>query len=154
MAIIPPVNRSSTSTYLFKTVLDVFICKRCSTYEYFSPDSDKTTFLLKEAILCIEDSYFSWKQQFKVLKCLDCFIINTTFTLQYVNWWTAIVWITCGLLFCFYQLFGLSYWWQPLPANDPLVSKWKTHLHFGWPEGKYIFSKFPTLGELFLSFKM
>ncbi len=30
----------------------------------------------------------------------------------------------------------------------------QTHLHFGWPEGKYIFSKFPLLGELFLSFKI
>ncbi len=24
-----------------------------------------------------------------------------------INWWTGVVWITCGLLWCFYQLFGL-----------------------------------------------
>ncbi len=30
----------------------------------------------------------------------------------------------CGLLWCFYQLFGLSFWWHPFTAEDPLVSKW------------------------------
>ncbi len=34
------------------------------------------------------------------------------------------VWITCGLLWCFYQLFGLSFWRHPFTAEDPLVSKW------------------------------
>ncbi len=39
-----------------------------------------------------------------------------------INWWTGVVLITSGLLWCFYQLFGLSFWWHP--AEDPLVSKW------------------------------
>ncbi len=54
----------------------------------------------------------------------------------------------CGLLWCFYQLFGL--WRHPFTAEDPLVSKWhntkflnlmktQTRLHLGWPEGGYIF---------------
>ncbi len=30
----------------------------------------------------------------------------------------------CGLLWCFYQLFGLSFWRHPFTAEDPLVSKW------------------------------
>ncbi len=34
------------------------------------------------------------------------------------------VWITCGLLCCFYHLFGLSFWRHPFTAEDPLVSKW------------------------------
>ncbi len=34
------------------------------------------------------------------------------------------MWITCVLLQCFYQLFGLSYWRHPFTAEDPLVSKW------------------------------
>ncbi len=34
------------------------------------------------------------------------------------------MWITCGLLWCFYQLFGLSFWRHPFTAEDPLVSKW------------------------------
>ncbi len=38
-----------------------------------------------------------------------------------VNWWTGVVWITCGLLWCFYQLFGLSLWRHPFTAEHPLV---------------------------------
>ncbi len=30
----------------------------------------------------------------------------------------------CGLLRCFYQLFGLSFWRHPFTTEDPLVSKW------------------------------
>ncbi len=35
------------------------------------------------------------------------------FTSQDTNWWTGVVWITCRLLWCFYQLFVLSFWWHP-----------------------------------------
>ncbi len=69
----------------------------------------------------------------------------------------------CGLLWCYYQLFGLSFWRYPFTAEDALVRKrWnvnfskpvqmnkQTHLHLGWPEGEYIFSQFWMLGELFL----
>ncbi len=30
----------------------------------------------------------------------------------------------CGLRWCFYQLFGLSFWRHPFTAEDPLVNKW------------------------------
>ncbi len=61
--------------------------------------------------------------------------------------WTGVVWITCRVLWDFYQLFGPSFWWHPFTAKDPLVSKWynfsksvltkkQTHLHLGWPERK------------------
>ncbi len=30
---------------------------------------------------------------------------------------------SCGLLWCFYQLFGLSFWRHPFTADDPLVSR-------------------------------
>ncbi len=36
----------------------------------------------------------------------------------------GVMWISCGLLWCFYQLFGLSFWRHPFTAEDPLVSKW------------------------------
>ncbi len=45
-------------------------------------------------------------------------------TSQGINWRTGVVWITCGLLCCFYQLFGLSFWRHPFTAEDPLVNKW------------------------------
>ncbi len=41
-----------------------------------------------------------------------------------VNWWTGVLWITCGLLWCFYQLFGLSFWWHPFTAEHPLLRQW------------------------------
>ncbi len=56
---------------------------------------------------------------------MDLFLTNMQlFTSQDVNWWTGVVWITCGLLWCFYQLFGLLFWRHPFTAEDPLLSKW------------------------------
>ncbi len=40
------------------------------------------------------------------------------------NWWNGVVWISCGLLWCFYQLFWLSIWWHPFTAENPRLSKW------------------------------
>ncbi len=44
------------------------------------------------------------------------------------------MWITCELLWCFYQLFGLSFWRHPFTAEHPLVSKWwnDTFLQIWW----------------------
>ncbi len=57
---------------------------------------------------------------------MDLFLTTTQlFTSHDVNWWTGVVWVTCGLLWCFYQLFGLSFWRHPFTAEHPLVtSKW------------------------------
>ncbi len=33
-----------------------------------------------------------------------------------------LLWITCGLFWCFYQLFELSFWRHPFTAEHPLVS--------------------------------
>ncbi len=59
---------------------------------YFSPDSDETTFSLETAILWIEDSYFSRRQQFEVKNIwMDLFFLNMQhFTSQYI--------CICGLL--------------------------------------------------------
>ncbi len=46
------------------------------------------------------------------------------FASQDVKWWIEVVWITCGLLLFFYQLFGLSFWRHPFTAKVSLVSKW------------------------------
>ncbi len=31
----------------------------------------------------------------------------------------------CGLLWCFYQLFGLSFWRHPFTAEHPLLRQWR-----------------------------
>ncbi len=51
-----------------------------------------------------------------------------------INWWTGVVWITCGLLWCFYQMFGLSFWRHPFTAEHPLLRHWcnATFLQIWW----------------------
>ncbi len=73
-------------------------------------------------LLWILDSDFGRKQLFNVKNILmvDLFILSS----QDVNWWTGVVWITCGLLWCFYQLFGLSFWRHPFTAEHPLLRHW------------------------------
>ncbi len=51
-------------------------------------------------------------------------VLMQLFTTQDINWWTGVMRITCGLLWCFYQVFGRSFWWHPFTAENPLVSKW------------------------------
>ncbi len=34
------------------------------------------------------------------------------------------MWITCALLWCFYEFFGLSFWRHPFTAENLLVRKW------------------------------
>ncbi len=84
----------------------------------------------------------------------SCFLQTRTvaFSLHktQVNRWTGVMWITCGLLWCFYQLFVLSFWRHPFTADDPLVSKWcnaiffeyvlmnkQPQLHLGWRKGTF-----------------
>ncbi len=47
------------------------------------------------------------------------FLQTEFFSLQGINCWTGVVWIACGLLWCFYQLFRLSFWRHPFTAEDP-----------------------------------
>ncbi len=135
---LPPVKTSisccpltSKSThYLFRAVLD---CNRCLICADASPDN------------C-----FTWGSvimKFKIILMMDLFL----FASQDVYWWTVMVWITCGLLWRFYQLLGLSFWRHPFTAEDPLVRKWcnatflqnlmKKQTHT-WPQLEDIFYKF------------
>ncbi len=98
-------------------------CKRCLICAYFSPDSDKMTFTLEKAILWKGD--FSWKQRFQVKNFLMMNLFHK--------------WITCGLLWCFYQLFGLSFWRHPFTAEDQLVSKWCNTKFMFWWRNKLIY---------------
>ncbi len=79
---------------------------------------------LHKAILWTENSYCSRKQWFKVKNVLikNVFILNTySFSLHKILIHGP---ESCGLLWCFYQLFGLSYWWHSFTEEDPFVSKW------------------------------
>ncbi len=64
---------------------------------------------------------------------------------------------SCELLWCFYQLFGLSFWRHPFTAEDPLVNKWRNAKFFKIWRNKLIYisdglrvSIFSAVGELFL----
>ncbi len=66
---------------------------------------------------------------------MDLFLTNMKLlSSQDINWWTGEVWITCGLLWCFYQLFGLSFWRHPFTAEHPLLRQWcnDTFLQIWW----------------------
>ncbi len=75
------------------------------------------TFLLKEELLLI--------MVILITGTVFCFLQTHSFSL--IN---GDVLITNGLLWCFYQLLGLSYWRHPFTAVDPLVSKWCNILNF------------------------
>ncbi len=65
----------------------------------------------------------------------DIFVSNIQhFSSEDINWWTGVVWITCGILWCFYQLFGLSFWRHPFTAEHPLLRQWcnDTFLQIWW----------------------
>ncbi len=57
----------------------------------------------------------------------------------------------CGLLWCFFQLFGLSFWRHPFTAEDPLVSKWfnATFIQIWWRNKLIYFSNGLTVNILF-----
>ncbi len=84
--------------------------------------------------------YGSWtcilaRRDILKLKCLDEFVSykHTAFRIK-----NAVVWITCGVLWCFYQLFGLSFWRHPFTAEDPLVSNISPNLF--WWRNKLIYN--------------
>ncbi len=97
--------------------------------------------------------YFGQKQWFKLKHPSNDWLQTQLFISQDVNWWTGVVSITCGLMWCFYQLFRLILMAPIHPLlhfskSDPMK---QTHLHLGWPEGECTVSKF-TFGVKY-SFK-
>ncbi len=77
------------------------------------------------------DGLFHWRKHYYGLCCFSfCLLQMLTDGLEW-----------CGLLWCFYQLFGLSFWRHPFTAEHLLLSKWcndtflkmkkQTHQHIG-----------------------
>ncbi len=82
---------------------------------------------------------------------MDLLISNTQlFTSQDINWSTGFMLITGGLSWCFYQLFGLSFWRHPFTAEDPLVSKWcnAEFLQICSDEERNTFTSWMTWGQV------
>ncbi len=75
----------------------------------FLPDSEEKTFSLEKAILWFEVKHVL------ILNLLQTctFLFHMMYELE-----------SSGLLSCFYQLFGISFWRHPFTAEDPLMSKW------------------------------
>ncbi len=87
------------------------------------------------AILWIEISYFNHNQRLKLKPSYWRICYKHSFSLHKMltdglEWCGLLV----GLLGCFYQLFGLSFWRHPFTAEHPLVSKWcnATFLQIWW----------------------
>ncbi len=112
--------------YLFRAVLDCFWLVNAAWSVQISLLIQTRTLYTGGSV--IVDYGLIFQQQFEVKNTLmmDLF---AAFVFSRYNWWTGVVWITCGLLWCFYQLFGLSFWRHPFTAEDPLVSKFmKTYI--------------------------
>ncbi len=58
--------------------------------------------------------------------CIVVYVTNKTWNLKLETW--------CGLSWCFYQLFGLSFWRHPFTAEHPLLRHWcsETFLQTWW----------------------
>ncbi len=113
----------------------VLACKRCLICADFPLDSE-------DALLWSMESYFIQNRWFEIKNVLmvDLFLTNTAFlfTTCKVDR-RGVVWITCGLLWCFYQLFGLSFCRHPFTAEEQFVSKWcNATFHQIWWRNKLI----------------
>ncbi len=96
----------------------VFACKRCLICAYFLPDSEETTFSL-------ENQYYGFILWTRILAGSDDLKLKTCSFWFHKTLTDGLEW--CALLWCFYQLFGLSFWRHPFTTEDPLVSKWWLH---------------------------
>ncbi len=89
-----------------------------------SEDVRRWTFSPEEELLWIMGSFFRPEAMLYMLyiyiyiKHLNDIYISYKHTHRFSPYW-----ISSGLLWCFYQLFELSFWWHPFTAEDPLVNK-------------------------------
>ncbi len=113
---LPPVEKciscclshQNPVTYLFRAVLAFKQCLICAD---FSPDSHQNT--------------FHWRKRYGLW---------THIYLKTSQWWICLIFCLlkmltdglewCDLLWCFYQLFGLSFWRHPFTIMYPLLSEW------------------------------
>ncbi len=121
-----PVTSKSTKIFKKKKNWTVFTYKRCLICADFSPDSDKMTFSLEEAILWTINLYFKQKQRFN-----DGFIYYKHSCSLHKTWINGLDW--CGLLVMF-----LSAVWI-LIMTAPIRCRGSTGEHLGWPDFQQMF---------------
>ncbi len=109
---------------------------------------------------------FHWRKQYDwlrtcVLAEMDLILTNMQLFTSQDNLWTGVVWITCRLLWCFYQLFGFSFWRHPFTvlhwwASDVMLNiskfvllKKQKYFHKFYVNEEF-FSRFSFLCEPFL----
>ncbi len=104
---LPPVE--SPSPVVYHTKIQPYLFRAvlvCKRMRIadFPPDSDR------------QNNFFHWRKHY------------------YGLWIMDFMTITCGLLWCFYQLFGLSFWRHPFTAEHPLLRHWcrDTFLQTWW----------------------
>ncbi len=96
----------STGLYLTHHFLDCtsgFWCERQQEMDFFTGGS---------VIMGYEVVFWAW---------WICFLQKRSFCLLQMLT-DGLEW--CGLLWCFYQLFGLSFWRHPFTAEHPLLRHW------------------------------
>ncbi len=98
---------------LFSLVLDLCIFLSWFRWDIFFTGQSK-----------MMEIYCSQNQQFQVKNALMVLFLTNSqiFTYQDVNRWTVVVWMSCRLLWFFYQLFGLSFWRHPFSDNYKIQS--------------------------------
>ncbi len=123
--LLSPVNKSSRlkqeidmhrSSTIYKQKLSKtikinfgFWCGLVDLVDFDVREQQGFGFSLEEVLWIIHYRLVFWPQDTTKLKRLNLFVTNThIFASQDVNSWTGVVWINCGLLWCFYQLFGLT----------------------------------------------
>ncbi len=96
---------------------------------YWCEREQEMDFSPEKALLWIMDSYLAGRNC--QVKWWICFLQTHSFWLQKM---LSDGLEGCGLLWCFYQLFGLSFWRHPFTAEHPLMSKWRnaTFLQIWW----------------------
>ncbi len=85
-------------THMFVTV---FACKWCLICAYSSPDWAEITYFTGESNIVNKGVTSNKVKKKKNMLMMDLFLTEMFLNPQDVNWWTGVLWFTCGLLWCF-----------------------------------------------------
>ncbi len=131
------INKSikSINVFNFKPLLPAKMCVLYPLYRFLYRENDPVVWIKRK--MCTDQAPFirqshskqavpNWRMccyhGFKTKwKCLKDLLLTNRFSLHEMSI-DGLEWITCRLLWCFYQLFGLSFWRHPFTAEHTLMS--------------------------------